>query len=85
MLCIRGLFGNVTVGFRPGCFTNKYVGKNGEDTFLVPYVNPGGDKRKENGLGTKEGEVAWSFLGGRGFTGESPGGSMEQLRVVIQG
>lgn len=48
----------MTVGFRSGRFTNKHAGKNEEDPFLVPYVNPGGDKRKENGLGTKEGEVA---------------------------
>lgn len=38
--------------------TSMLPGRNGKGLSLVPYAGLSGDESKENGLGTKEGEVA---------------------------
>lgn len=57
-LPITGLLSIVKVGFRSG-LTNKHAArKERKGLSLVSCVGPGGDGRREHGLGTKEGEAA---------------------------
>lgn len=89
-LPITGLLSIVKVGFRSG-FPNKHAArKERKGLSLVSCVGPGGDGRREHGLGTKEGEAAcgpgvprgWGV--GRGLWG-SQAVSVERLRAGTPG